>query len=273
MKLSTGVENFIIDFIFSNSANGREITETFINFGTEVDPDHVQDGGYCGMGGKRDFTRHYVGVVNEEEKLQAFLAYYFEPSKFHQNIEELKGYLAELNNALKFDDIQIELYDHDRKLKYKSLNQTGDGSSTSTFFKGDEIKSEIISALSTAEKSILINMYRINHKEIMELLLEKSAANVDVQIIIDNNDDNKRFIDSYDVDFLVMPVMGWDQSRANNHHKYFIIDDKTLLHGTANATYAAFGKNSENISISDDHLEIEKFRKHFIETKRSFLKK
>ena len=50
MKLKTNVISPLSRFIDYSSKNGKEIVDFFQDFGTEVDTDDVQKGGFCAMG-------------------------------------------------------------------------------------------------------------------------------------------------------------------------------------------------------------------------------
>lgn len=272
MELGSKIIESLAKIIVSYEANGIDIVDAFKKFGTDIDEDDIQPGGYCGAGGKLSFSKKYCTNLNEEGKLSNFILEYLDPKRFVLSNQFLIDSINRLNELLRFEDLALQLYDSGRRVKFTNLMDTQDGSSVSHYFNSEDIFQEVTNHIQDAKRSILINMYMFTSKPLIDLLVIKSSKNIDIQIILDDNDINRKAFEGKHIDFHIMYVKGWDSGDGINHHKYYIVDDQYLLNGTANATFSGMSKNDENLTVSDDSLSIKQYRENFVSTKRNILK-
>ena len=271
MKLSYETADHLAEIIYSTEGNGKDIVDLFRGFCVDFDDEDVQVSGYCGAGGKLPFSKKYCRRLSDETKLANFILSYLNPRRFVGETGKLQDLVDSLNGHLKYDDIILEIYDSGRKIKFTSTEISGDGANVEHFFDSESIYRETLRYIKEAKRNILINMYMLTSQDIINLLVEKSSQSIDVQLILDDNLKNKEALEKHDIDFHIMFVKGWDSGEGINHHKYYIIDDRFLLSGTANATFSGLKKNDENLTISDDLISINKYRENFITTKRHVL--
>ncbi len=96
-----------------------------------------------------------------------------------------------------------------------------------------------------AQKKITIAMFTLTHPLIAEALIEAKRRGVDVRIAIDYytaKGASKKVLGAMQKEGVKLLL---SQGRELLHHKWAIIDDTTLVMGSANWTLAAFSKNHD----------------------------
>lgn len=110
-----------------------------------------------------------------------------------------------------------------------------------------EGESLIVSAINSAQKSILVQAYGFTNTTILNAMISAKQRGVNVQIILDKSNDTlvhdkllKPFVD------VGVPI--WiDNKVAIAHNKVMIIDDVNLITGSFNFTASAQLRNAENV--------------------------
>lgn len=107
----------------------------------------------------------------------------------------------------------------------------------------------ILEAIAAARKSILVQAYSFSDRRILNALGTARTRGVDVRVILDKTD-----VESYEHHKPVAAVIAakdipvWiDASVRIAHNKVMIIDDRDLITGSYNFTYAAAYDNAENL--------------------------
>ena len=117
------------------------------------------------------------------------------------------------------------------------------------------IRSVIISKLSDASEEILIAMAWFTNNELLNATIQCLRRGVKVKLILlddiinhcDFGADFNLFIAEKESEFYLYPP-----SMNFMHHKFCVIDGKTLITGSYNWTNYAENRNLENIVVSDD---------------------
>lgn len=106
---------------------------------------------------------------------------------------------------------------------------------------------KLLLLLETAKKSIKVAMFTFTHPKLTEALIDAHTRGVDVEVVFDR--DSSRKTSKMAMQRLTRAKMKVFVSERNGllHEKVAIIDDTTLIMGSANWTKAAFGANDENI--------------------------
>ena len=107
--------------------------------------------------------------------------------------------------------------------------------------------------LNNSIDSIQIAVAWFTNEDLMECLCKRLEANIKVELILirdlincnENSINFQRFID-------LGGRLYWAEANTLMHHKFCIIDKKTLINGSYNWTYYAEYKNMENIVIRND---------------------
>lgn len=126
------------------------------------------------------------------------------------------------------------------------------------------LKKVLLSEIEAAEKSLFIAVAWFTDQNILNLLIAKRKKGLKVVLIISNDDNN--FTRTYSLNFDAFREVGGVflvVEKAFMHHKFTIIDEKTLVTGTANYTYNGFYKNSENLMVITDVVTVWEFLQEF----------
>lgn len=107
----------------------------------------------------------------------------------------------------------------------------------------------IRSLISTAKKSLKVAMYTFTRQDLAYDLIKASQRGVKVSVALDNS--SSKGSSSKICELLENSGIAVKRSNGDSllHHKFLIIDDETLVHGSANWTKAAFNQNDDCIMI------------------------
>lgn len=103
--------------------------------------------------------------------------------------------------------------------------------------------------IQTAKKTVQVAMFTFTREDLAESLIEARDRGVKVEVVIDKGtaiNASKKIVAL--LQKKKIPVVLCDKGGLM-HHKFVLIDDKTLAHGSANWTKAAFEKNDDYIMI------------------------
>ena len=118
-----------------------------------------------------------------------------------------------------------------------------------------DILNHVIEEIDKVENSLHIAMAWFTHQTIYEIILNKAASGVKVDLIISNSEANYRPGHSLNFDQLQKKgadVRVLDLGTKNfMHHKFVVIDKHTLITGSYNWSYNA-NTNFENVIIAKD---------------------
>ncbi|WP_353661828.1 phospholipase D-like domain-containing protein [Hydrogenimonas sp. SS33] len=136
-----------------------------------------------------------------------------------------------------------------------------------------------VRAIDHARYRIDAAIYSFTHKTIAKHLKMAAARGVKIRIIFDRDANLRnrksqlgylakyRNIRTYLLSGL--PYRSPDGDRALMHMKAMVIDNRTVVLGSANWTYSAFGKNYEAILFSDDYAKAKRLENAFERMLRS----
>lgn len=131
------------------------------------------------------------------------------------------------------------------------------------FSLSDNPQKAIIKNINQAETYINIAMYTFTDQEIALSLANAQKRGVKVRVYLDRS----QIESTYSVSRLLVQKGIKVRISSNNyimHHKFAIIDNRLLLTGSYNWTFAANNKNEENLMIIDDPEIIEIFQHQFV---------
>ena len=127
------------------------------------------------------------------------------------------------------------------------------------------IREQLLKEILAATDSIAIAMCYFNDKNLLQLLCIKAFAGIEVNIVVDSNKINKKFMSSLQDAAALGCGIFWNKARNLMHHKYLIVDGVKLITGSYNMTNAA-PNNMENIVvINADNELINVYSKSFVE--------
>jgi len=126
----------------------------------------------------------------------------------------------------------------------------------------DNPQKEIIKNINQAQAFINIAMYTFTDKEILLSLTNAQNRGVKVRVYLDRS----QIESTYSVSRLLVQKGIKVRISSNNyimHNKFAIIDNRLLLTGSYNWTFAANNKNEENLMIIDDPEVIARYQNQF----------
>jgi len=144
-------------------------------------------------------------------------------------------------------------------IKSTSKNETKEAA---YFSPGEDCLSSILFELSKASRQVQICVFTISDDRIANKIIDCHRRGVSVKILTDND---KSFDRGSDVDKFVkagIPVKV-DCTRHHMHHKFALIDNKTLITGSFNWTRSATDYNNENILVTESKSIVERYSKEF----------
>lgn len=137
------------------------------------------------------------------------------------------------------------------------------------FSPGDACKRRILEAIDDARLSLDVCVFTLSDDDISRALMEARQRQVPVRLI---TDDDKSLDTGNDVDRLSRLGLSVvkDRTPGHMHHKFAVIDGRTLLNGSFNWTRSATLSNHENLTVSYQPDMIRKFSEEFNRLWKSF---
>jgi hypothetical protein len=121
------------------------------------------------------------------------------------------------------------------------------------------IKNEIIGQLRKATREIKAAIAWLTDEDIIRTLTQKAESGVSVQVVMSESKENFRSTSKFK-DFLKYGGKLYIASPKFLHHKFCVIDNKTIINGSYNWTYFA-QSNEENILVITLDLAIQEDNK------------
>ena len=120
----------------------------------------------------------------------------------------------------------------------------------------------ICNFLDQAEDSIQICVFTISDDSITKKITQCYDRGVKIKIITDND---KQYDRGSDINYLAGKGLQIkvDMSRHHMHHKFAIVDNKSILTGSYNWTRSAEKFNQENLIITDSLNMVQLFKNEF----------
>lgn len=136
-----------------------------------------------------------------------------------------------------------------------------------------DISAELVAALEQAERSIYVAVAWFTAPPLLRALENRARAGVQVRVFLCENEEN--FNSPYALDFSQLTAAGgliFPVSEELMHHKFCIIDEKTLINGSYNWTHSAESRNRENLMFTQNEALLKDFIAEFWELHRRYEK-
>ena len=130
----------------------------------------------------------------------------------------------------------------------------------------EEIQKQIIEELQKAKYIIWVAVAWFTDPALFRVLVEKKKAGLNIQIIIMDDDINARTGLKFEEHFEVYRIKASGYYSNLMHHKFCIVDLKTVIHGSYNWTVKA-QYNKEQLSVDTSRELSEKYADQFISLK------
>lgn len=132
-----------------------------------------------------------------------------------------------------------------------------------TISNNQEIFETISRELKEAQQEILVVAAWFTDSDLLRILKEKAEAGLNVQIIVSDNEDNRKLeFDSFpDAESNVLRVKNVGYGMM--HQKYCVIDREKAIHGSYNWTVNAKKNNHESVIITNHQQTVDELVKNF----------
>lgn len=141
--------------------------------------------------------------------------------------------------------------------------QNRQASPSEVFFSpGEDCRNAIIRQINGAIRQLKICVFTISDDQITRSILGAHRRRVSVKVITDND---KSFDHGSDIGQLAREGVMVKMDITNNHmhHKFMVVDERSLLTGSYNWTSSAARFNHENILITKEKVVVRSFLKEF----------
>lgn len=130
------------------------------------------------------------------------------------------------------------------------------------FSPGNSCEDAIIQQIKAAVDSVKICVFTISENDISNEIIRCFNSGKHLKVITDNDKLNDLGSDVRAIASAGVPVK-IDQSKSHMHHKFCIVDNKTLLTGSYNWTRSAAHYNQENLLITQEQEMVQAYLKEF----------
>lgn len=259
MKISTlsltQLVQQILDDDGPNRLTGAKIVELFNCFGSRDDYDLLKEQG--NFPSRKVYTKNKLNEFNETPQLKPLIESLVD-DRICQNIE-LR--VEHLNKILKFDGYQLEKdIEGIFRLKGKDFKENID---LKPVF--EDIERQVIEQINSAKYMIWVAVAWITSREIANALFKQYKKGLNVRIVV--NDDEltrNRGIEFKKTNMEYYKISPMHAHYKNvMHHKFCIIDLKTVITGSFNWTNKA-SFNNENINIIHQRDQAEAYANEFL---------
>ena len=134
------------------------------------------------------------------------------------------------------------------------------------FARRESVADVIMGLLREASSSINAALYRFNHPGLAQALEEAAQRGVRVRLLVDGNKYKESRTTQELLAGAIIPfrlAFGRQGRGSKMHHKFVILDQKTVLTGSYNWTLESEDENHENLLILKDTQPVEDYTREF----------
>jgi hypothetical protein len=266
MKVSDYTLNFLKEYISGDNQltprlSGPQILEIFNSVGFR---DLYQNGMPDGLS-RNKYILDRLKKINNSKGLKTVLEMVFSKRHFTQNDAlDIKVAIERVNKIISPDGYNfIEV-----KGEYLISSKDVYAEETSSEIYFEELQNLIIQEVSKAKYIVMVAVAWFTDKKLYELLVQKRSEGVSVQVIILDDEINNGSGLPFGKHFWTVKAKKTGPFENLMHHKFCIIDLKTVLHGSYNWTNKA-QYNKETLDIEINRENAEKFADEFMGLKKA----
>lgn len=266
MKLTEYVLSYLKEYIsgdngFTPGLSGSKILEVFNSFGFN----DLYINGMPESLSRNKYILDRLKKINNTKHLKIVLEIIFSHRHFLLNASLNLSEAVERVNEI----ISTEGYlfiENNGKYIISSKNSLPEEQSSEIFF--DELRDLLIQEVSKAKYIIQAAVAWFTDKEIYDLLIKKRLDGLSIQVLILDDEINNKAGLNFGKDFYTLKVKKSGPYENIMHHKFCIVDLKTVIHGSYNWTNKA-QYNHETLDIETNRENAEKFADEFMRLKKA----
>lgn len=263
MKLSDLTIESIKEFFsgdngFSPGLSGPNILKLFNKVGFK-DVYKYHGGGMPNSLSRNTYVLEKLYEINGTKKIINLLEIVFDPRHFAKDSsKDLNVAVEKINSLIGQDGYRLEEIEGRFKVIGSDLPED-----IEVEIHFEEIQGQIIEQIRNAKFSIWVAVAWFTDKVLMRELFNKKKEGLNVRLIVLDDEINQKYGFKYEKYFETMRAQPTGAFENIMHHKFCIIDLKTIIHGSYNWTNKARW-NKETISIDTSRELAEKFASEFI---------
>lgn len=264
MKLSDLTIESIKEFISGDNGltpglTGPNILKLFNKVGYK-DVYKWGDGGMPNALSRNDYVVEKLTEINGRKEIVQLLEIVFDPRHFANDVKkDIKLAADNINPLLQQDGYRLEEIDG----RYKVIGaDMPDNIEVEVHF--EDIQNQLVEQIRLAKYSIWVAVAWFTDKTLMRELYNKKQSGVNVRLVVLDDEINKQNGFEYEKYFEAkrVPKIGIYQNIM--HHKFCIIDLRTIVHGSYNWTTKAKW-NRETVSVENSRELAEKYATEFVQ--------
>ncbi len=132
----------------------------------------------------------------------------------------------------------------------------------SFFSPGNDILDAILENTTNSVSSLDICVFTLSDDRLLDALISCHREGIQIRVLSDNDKQYDRGSDILTLHEIGIDVRV-DVSPAHMHHKFMVVDGRTVLTGSYNWTRSAATRNAENLVVIDDGRTAELFLEEF----------
>jgi phosphatidylserine/phosphatidylglycerophosphate/cardiolipin synthase-like enzyme len=266
MKLTDYTLTYLKEFIsgdkgYTPKISGPIIIELFNSVGFQDSysggmPEHLS---------RNSYILDRLKKINSTENLKKILEIVFSQRHFLRNQElDLETAVENVNKVLSTDGYHFT--NKNEKYLISLMNDFIDDSSSEVHF--EELRQLLINEISKAKYLIWVAVAWFTDKELFKILEKKRVEGLSIQVLILDDEINTNSGIEFKKGFYTIKVKKRGPYENIMHHKFCIIDLKTVLHGSYNWTNKA-QYNNETLDVELNRENAEKFADEFMKLKKA----
>ncbi|MEY8869890.1 phospholipase D-like domain-containing protein [Meridianimaribacter flavus] len=264
MKLSDLTIESIKEFIsgdngFTPGLSGPNILKLFNKVGFK-DVYKWGEGGMPKSMSRNDYVLEKLYEINGRKEMVNLLEIVFDPRHFTSAPDrDINTAVEKINPLIQQDGYRLEEVDG----RYKIIgSDLPDEVEVEIHF--EDIQGQIIEQIKNAKYSIWIAVAWFTDKTLMRELYNKKQEGLNVRLVVLDDEINAKYGFMYEDYFETKRAKPTGAFKNIMHHKFCIIDLKTVVHGSYNWTNKARW-NKETVSVDVSRELAEKFASEFIQ--------
>ncbi len=264
MKLSDLTIESIKEFVSGDNGltpglTGPNILKLFNKVGFK-DVYKWGDGGMPNSLSRNAYVVEKLTEINGKKEIVQLLEIVFDPRHFANDVKkDIKVAVDTINPLLQQDGFRLEEIDG----RYKVIgSDLPDNIEVEVHF--EDIQNQIIEQIRSAKFSIWVAVAWFTDKTLMRELYNKKQSGVNVRLVVLDDEINKQNGFEYEKYFETKRVPKAGIYQNIMHHKFCIVDLRTIVHGSYNWTTKAKW-NRETVSIENSRELAEKYAAEFVQ--------
>lgn len=263
MRLSDLTLQSVRDFISGENGltpylTGPMILKLFNRVGFK-DVYKYGDGGMPDGLSRNAYVAEKLSAINGQKEMVQLLEIVFDPRHFvHDLSKDIKNAVGRINPLLQQDGYRLEEFEG--KYKVIGANLPEDIEVEVHF---EDIEAQIVEQIRVAKFTIWVAVAWFTNKTLMRELYNKKQEGVNVRLVVLDDEINTNYGFNYEDFFETKRVAKTGFYGNIMHHKFCIVDFKTVIHGSYNWTSKA-NWNKETISVEQSRELAEKYAAEFV---------